>query len=521
MPPLDRPPLHISLDPRIDWAREAVSASEYENPLSCKGGEVLLQGSVRPCVALLVAPLVVGGASLGGADGFGGPMWRRVMLVGNMRATSPPPTPAHHRTVYAYLGDEYAPGRQRHRVVHPPRPTPRRKLGPPDRPRGQSSPDAWSMHQQAQRRVPVKLAAMVADIEELVRCESPTEDTAAVARSAEALAALGSRILGAQPERIVLQGWTHLLWRFGNRPGRVLVLGHHDTVWPIGSLLSHPFDVHDGVLRGPGCFDMKAGIVIALHALAALDSLDGVTLLVTGDEELGSPSSRTLIEREARVCLAALVLEAAGPGGALKTERKGVSRYEVRVTGRAAHTGLDPERGVNATIEAAHQVQAVAALADPARGTTVTPTRLDAGTTVNTVPAAAGLLVDVRVSDAAEQERIHAAMQGLSPVLTGAEVEVLGGPNRPPLTLAATHDLLERARRLAEDLHLLPLTAAAVGGASDGNFTGGVGTPTLDGLGAVGGGAHADDEHVLTSELVDRTRLLTALIADLLREQPS
>ncbi|MFF4986286.1 M20 family metallopeptidase [Streptosporangium saharense] len=358
-------------------------------------------------------------------------------------------------------------------------------------------------------------AAMIADIERLVRCESPSDDLAAVARSAEAVAELGARYLGAEAERLVVDGRTHLRWRFGREP-RVLLLGHHDTVWPLGSLETHPFEVRDGVLRGPGCFDMKAGLVMAFHALAALDTLDGVTLLITGDEEPGSPTSRELVEDEARRCAATLVLEAAGPGGALKTERKGVSRYEVLVRGRAAHAGLEPERGVNAAVELAHQVMAVAALGDPALGTTVTPARLEAGTTVNTVPAAARLAIDVRVRHAAEQHRVHTAMRGLRPYLTGAEVEVVGGPNRPPLGITASKDLFERAWRIAEALGVGPLTSVAVGGASDGNLTAGVGVPTLDGLGAVGGGAHADDEHVITAELPGRTRLLTALTAELL-----
>ncbi|MGW2221451.1 M20 family metallopeptidase [Nonomuraea sp. NPDC001684] len=368
------------------------------------------------------------------------------------------------------------------------------------------------------RRTPsdrAREATMIADIERLVRCESPSGDLAAVARSATAVAELGAARLGAEAERVVIDGCTHLRWRFGGEP-RVLLLGHHDTVWPVGSLERHPFEVRDGVLRGPGCFDMKAGLVMAFHALAALDDLDGVTVLVTGDEEPGSPTSRRLVEDEARGCAAALVLEAAGPGGALKTERKGVSRYEVLVRGRAAHAGLEPERGVNATVEVTHQVAAVAALADPALGTTVTPTRLESGTTVNTVPARARFDVDVRVRDAREQDRVDAAMRGLRPVLPGADVTVGGGPNRPPLPASASKELFERACRLAGALGIGPLASVAVGGASDGNFTAGTGTPTLDGLGAVGGGAHADDEHVLVAELPGRTRLLTALVADLL-----
>ncbi|WP_344577589.1 M20 family metallopeptidase [Nonomuraea roseoviolacea] len=358
-------------------------------------------------------------------------------------------------------------------------------------------------------------AAMIADIERLVSCESPSEDLAAVARSAEAVAEVGGRLLGAEGERVEVAGRTHVRWRFGGEP-RVLLLGHHDTVWPVGSLRTHPFEVRDGLLRGPGCFDMKAGLAMAFHALATLDDLDGVTVLVTGDEELGSPFSRELIEDEARGCAAALVLEAAGPGGALKTARKGVSRYEVLVRGRAAHAGLEPERGVNASVELARQVVAVAGLGDPGLGTTVTPTRLEAGTTVNTVPGRGRFEVDARVWQAAEQARVHAAMLGLRPALEGAELEIIGGPNRPPLPAAASADLFERARRLATDLGLGPLASVAVGGASDGNFTAGVGTPTLDGLGAVGGGAHADDEHVVVAELPGRTRLLTALLAELL-----
>src|SRR3569833_2200742 len=182
---------------------------------------------------------------------------------------------------------------------------------------------------------------LLADARALIECESPSTDLAAVARSAEGVARVGAARRGVAPERIVLDGRTHLRWRLGTGPSRVLLLGHHDTVWPLGALADHPCTVEEGILRGPGCFDMKAGLVMAFHAAAGLD---GVTLLVTGDEELGSPSSRGLIEQEARAATAALVLEASADG-ALKTERKGVSLYEVRVAGRAAHAGLEPERG--------------------------------------------------------------------------------------------------------------------------------------------------------------------------------
>jgi hypothetical protein len=210
------------------------------------------------------------------------------------------------------------------------------------------------------------------------------------------------------------------------------------------------------------------------------------------------------------------VLESAAHGGALKTERKGVSLYQVRAVGRAAHAGLEPERGVNATVELAHQVLAVAGLGDPARGTSVTPTALSAGTTSNTVPALGSFAVDVRMWDAAEQARVDAAMRSLLPVVPDAVLQVSGGPNRSPLAAEASAELFERAGGLAALLGLAPLDRAAVGGASDGNFTAGIGTPTLDGLGAVGGGAHADDEHVRVSELPGRAALIAALIDDLL-----
>ena len=359
------------------------------------------------------------------------------------------------------------------------------------------------------------LAELLADVRELVECESPSTDLAAVARSADVLAHLGERRLGVAPERVVLDGRTHLRWRLGAGPSRVLLLGHHDTVWPIGTLERRPCTVEAGVLRGPGCFDMKAGLAMMLHAAAGLD---GVTLLVTGDEELGSPSSRELVEAEARLAEAALVLEASADGGALKTERKGVSLYEVRLRGRAAHAGLEPEAGVNATLELAHQVLAVAALGRSEEGTTVTPTRAWAGVTTNTVPAEASFAVDVRVRTRAEQERIDAGMRALQPAVPGARIELDGGPNRPPLESSASALLLERARAVADRAGLPAPTAASVGGASDGNFTAGVGTATLDGLGAVGGGAHADHEHVLVDHLTDRTTLLRALVRDLLAQ---
>ncbi|MDH2426574.1 M20/M25/M40 family metallo-hydrolase [Sphaerisporangium sp. TRM90804] len=375
----------------------------------------------------------------------------------------------------------------------------------------------------------MKLDAMLEDLEELVVCESFSADHPAVARSAAVVAGQGARRLGAVPETIVIDGVTHLRWSFGTP--RVLLLGHHDTVWPTGTLRARPWSLDGGVARGPGVFDMKAGLVQMFHALAALPSLDGVCVLVTGDEELGSRTSRALVETTARDLAATFVLEASADGGALKTARKGISSYELVVHGRAAHAGLDPAKGVNAGVELAHQVLAVTAIAAqveterPDTGqappttspsglgpTTVTPTVLSAGTTVNTVPALARLAVDVRVPTLTAQRRVDELIRALSPRLAGARLEVLGGPNRPPMEHASSVALFALAQRVAAGLGLAPLSEAAVGGASDGNFTAGAGCPTLDGLGAVGGGAHADGEHVVVAEMPARAALLAALV---------
>jgi glutamate carboxypeptidase len=367
-------------------------------------------------------------------------------------------------------------------------------------------------------RQPEILVELLADIEHLVCCESPSADLAAVAASAEVVATVGTRRLGVEPEFLVERGCTHLRWRFGAAPSRVLLLGHHDTVWPRGSLTTHPFSVRDGILRGPGCFDMKTGLALAIHAVAWLGAPAGVTLLVTGDEEIGSASSRALIEAEAADCAAVLVLEPSADGGALKVARKGIAMYEMRIFGRAAHAGLEPERGVNAALEAAHQLLAVSMLADPTRGTTVTPTLLTGGTTSNTVPAEARFAVDVRVTGADEQQRVDAGLRALTPQLPGARLELSGGVNRPPLPESASAELFARAALVARDRALPAPLAARVGGGSDGNFTAALGVPTLDGLGAVGGGAHADDEHVLVRELPDRLALLGGLLDGLLRD---
>jgi glutamate carboxypeptidase len=344
---------------------------------------------------------------------------------------------------------------------------------------------------------------MLAALEELVSCESPSSSLEATREACEVFVRLAADVLG-QPERLEVSGRTHLRYAFGEP--RVLVLGHLDTVWPLGTLARWPFSVDGDVATGPGVFDMKAGVVQALSALSRLPSLDGVCLLLNTDEEIGSPTSRDLILDTVAGCSAALVCEPAA-GLAVKTARKGISMYDVTVTGRAAHAGLEPANGINAGVGLAHAVLALASLG--AGETTVTPTVLSAGTTTNTVPAAATVAVDVRAAEPAELVRVDDAVRALS-VPVGA-VTVTGGINRPPLDPSSSASLFALASRLSPGLQ-----GIAVGGGSDGNFTAGAGIPTLDGLGAVGNGAHAEGEHVLVSHMEPRAALLAALLSELL-----
>jgi glutamate carboxypeptidase len=355
---------------------------------------------------------------------------------------------------------------------------------------------------------------MLEELEALVEVESPSADEAATERAARLVDDLLLAHLGSRGSWLADGGRGHLLWS-GGGPVSVLLLGHVDTVWPTGTTARWPFRVQDGRATGPGVFDMKAGLVQGIHALAGLDDLTGVALLVTTDEEVGSPTSRALVESTARGARAALVLEPSA-GGALKSARKGVSTYELVAHGRAAHAGLEPEQGANAAVELATQVLRVLELADPRLGTTVTPTLLSAGTTSNTVPASGRLALDVRAASTAEQDRVDRALRSLVPAVPGTGLELLGGPNRPPLDPAASAELVLRARRLASELGLPPLADVAVGGGSDGNLTAGVGVPTLDGLGAVGDGAHAEGEHVLVDAMPQRVALVGGLVRELL-----
>ena len=299
-----------------------------------------------------------------------------------------------------------------------------------------------------------------------------------------------------------------------------LVMAHFDTVWPAGTLARMPFRIDGDRVRGPGVYDMKASLILAEFAVRALIELRQtpprpLVLLLTSDEEIGSPTSRGLIEETARGAAYVLVPEPPTAAGALKTARKGVGRFRLAVTGRAAHAGVEPEKGVNAIVELARQILNVQGLADPGLGTSVNVGLVTGGTTPNVVPASALAEVDVRVTTAAEARRIETAMAALSAATTGAALCVSGGFNRPPMERTpGVAALFERARVIGAALGM-DLREGSTGGASDGNFTAALGVPTLDGLGTNGGGAHADDEHILIDDLSRRAALLAMLLLGL------
>ncbi|MET8809345.1 M20 family metallopeptidase [Streptomyces sp. NPDC004546] len=362
----------------------------------------------------------------------------------------------------------------------------------------------------------VQAPRMRAELAALVEQESFSSDLPALHSCADLVAELGAQALGRAPRRLEPGGRPHLLWP-GSGTGDVLVLGHFDTVWPTGTLAGWPFAVDGDRATGPGVFDMKAGIVQMFAALRLLPSPQGVAVLLTSDEELGAPSSRELIEDTARGCRAVLVPEPSADG-ALKTARKGIGAYRLHVRGRAAHAGLEPEKGINATVEIAHQVLRIAALGDSTAGTSVTPTVLSGGSSMNTVPERASVQVDVRAWTAAELERVDAALRRLEPLAAGAGagLELDGGVNRYALESSHSADLFTAAAQEAQALGLAPLRRAAVGGGSDGNVTAGLGVPTLDGLGAVGDHAHAPGEYADVSAMPQRAALMAALIQRLL-----
>src|SRR3954469_165528 len=345
---------------------------------------------------------------------------------------------------------------------------------------------------------------------ELVSLESPPGSIPELEACAGLLADWGERVLGRPASRVVREGLPHLLWSAPEQD--VLLLGHFDTVWPSGSILDWPFTVSGGTATGPGVCDMKGGIVQLFAALAMMADTSRVGVLLTCDEETGSVTSRPLIEREARRSGAVLVCEPSTPGGELKVARKGGSMYRLTVHGRAAHAGVEPHRGVNATVEVAHQVLAVRDLAAPPDGTSVTPTVVTGGTTTNTVPETATVCVDVRSWTRGELDRVDRRIRAMAPHLPEATLTVGGGINRYPLTPEVALPLLDLAREAATEIGAVPPDGAHAPGASDANFTGALGVPTLDGLGAVGGGSHARSEYIEVTRMPERSALLAALM---------
>lgn len=351
----------------------------------------------------------------------------------------------------------------------------------------------------------------------LAGLESPTPDKAAVDRCGRELARrLGA--LGAAVDSVESTATgNHLRAAFGAGDGQLLLLGHFDTVWPVGQVERMPVRRDGGRLYGPGVFDMKAGIAIGMLAASAAGELGyrlrrRVVMLLTADEERGSGASRKLVEAEARRSAAVLVLEPSLPGGRVKTQRKGAGEFELTIGGIAAHAGLEPEKGASAISELAAQIAALDRLADPSRGVTVNVGLVDGGSRPNVVAERARAVVDVRVAAAADAERMHAAIHALRPVSHGTSVTVRGGFSRPPLERTAAVARLyglacEVARGLGRDLG-----EGAAGGGSDGNFTAALGVPTLDGLGAVGDGAHALHEHVDVDALPWRAALVAGLM---------
>jgi glutamate carboxypeptidase len=294
--------------------------------------------------------------------------------------------------------------------------------------------------------------------------------------------------------------------------GRVLLLGHLDTVWPAGTLATMPWREAEGKLFGPGVLDMKAGVVMALEAVAAMGEVRPVTLLLNSEEEVGSPVSRAITERLAQQCVAVLVLEPA-QGLAYKTARKGVGDFRLHVQGVAAHAGVDFQSGHSAVLEMARLIERVSGFTDLERGLTVNPGVIAGGTRSNVIAAECTAQIDVRIAKASDAARVERMFRGLTTTDNACKLTVSGGINRPPMERkAGTVRLFRQARALAAQMGLA-LEEASTGGGSDGNFTASLGVPTLDGMGAVGAGAHAVHEHVVAGHLVERTAMLAGMLA--------
>ncbi|CAB4748114.1 unannotated protein [freshwater metagenome] len=356
---------------------------------------------------------------------------------------------------------------------------------------------------------------LIEDLQKLVEFESPSEDLSACRGVVDLAVSIANAKL--TPEAKVIEENGRPVFWWGSSSPEVLILAHLDTVWPKGSFLP-TWSVAGDIAKGPGVFDMKAGFLQAIYAVSEIsDAHSKVAIVATTDEEVGSQSSRALIERLAKSAKAVLVLEAS-LNGKVKTGRKGTAMYQIALHGRASHAGLEPEKGVNATTLISEIVLEVAKLANPEFGTTVVPTVMRSGTTTNTVPALATLDIDIRSFSASELTRIDTAIKNLTSSDSQAKLEVTGGINRPPLEPSSTVELYEILEKVAKEIGLSPIGHASVGGASDGNFAAAAGARVLDGLGAVGDGAHAPHEQILLSSIPARVTLLTAFIKELIRD---
>lgn len=362
---------------------------------------------------------------------------------------------------------------------------------------------------------------MIETIRQLVEVESPSDNKQAVDRLGALLAGRFEKLGGHAKFHRTPNFGDHLQVDFAGKHGGkpVLLLGHLDTVYPLGSLKSMPFRVGEGRLWGPGTFDMKSGIAFILHAVEALRAWHGdqlprpLTVLLVSDEEVGSDTSRRITENLARKSSAVLVLEPAhGLKGAVKTARKGVGEYVLKVIGKSAHSGLDFEKGESAIVELARQIIAISGLVDLKRGLTLNVGTIQGGTRTNVVPGEASAVFDVRIARINDATGIDRKLRSLKPFNRKCKLEITGGINRPPMERTPSIvALYKKAGDIAKQLGW-KLEEAAVGGGSDGNFTAGLGIPTLDGLGGVGEGAHGSHESVVISELPRRAALLAALI---------
>jgi glutamate carboxypeptidase len=364
-------------------------------------------------------------------------------------------------------------------------------------------------------------AAMMSLLGQFVRAESPSLDKAAVDCFGKIVAEEWRRRGATVTLLRQRKRGDHLRAEWNPRgsqsKGQILVLGHLDTVYGLGSLARMPFRLARGRAYGPGAFDMKGGLVIAL---AAVDALTGtgrrpkkrIVFLWTSDEEIGSGTSRAAIEREARRSDAVLVLEPAlGRDGRVKTGRKGVGKIEIVAVGRAAHAGLNPERGINAIQEIALQIARISRWNQPSRGISVNAGVIEGGTRTNVIPDRARVVVDIRATRAGDMRKLERKFRALRPILRGAKLQIRGGFNRPPMERKSSAALYARARALAKEIGFT-LGEAHVGGGSDGNFTAALGVPTLDGLGAVGEGAHSPGETIVVRALPERAALVAGLI---------